>query len=193
MEDLLDEEIQKLAVKTHLEVQQREDIRRDLAERMKFVPPDLRTGQPVFYWQEDPSKIQQGRKSGKWLKVGIIAVKGSMAAVNTGATILQANMSKLRRPLDTVDSEELPDSRERAGAPVLWRSCEGQSDVWEMFSDNSDLSAFLDRQGRQVAAPIDLRTKKAESFSPQLLKGFWHKLNKKSPKTVVMSPTVETK
>ena len=82
-------------------------------------------------------KNQQGRKSGKWLKVEIIAVKDSMAAVNTGATILQANISKLRRPLDTVDLVELPDSRERTRAPVLWLSCEGQLDVWEMFSDNS--------------------------------------------------------
>ena len=41
-QDLLDEEIQKLATKTHLEVQQREDIiRGNLGERMKFVPPDL--------------------------------------------------------------------------------------------------------------------------------------------------------
>ena len=77
-QDLLNEETQKLAMKTHLEVQQREDIRRDLAERMKFVPPDLRVGESVFYWREDPSKIQQGRKSGKWLKVEILAVKGSM-------------------------------------------------------------------------------------------------------------------
>ena len=136
-QDLLNEEIQKLATKTHLEVQQREDIRRDLAERMKFVPPDLSAGEHVFHWQEDPSKIQQGRNLGKWLKVGIIAVKGSMAVVNTGATIRQANTSKPRRPLDTVDKEELPDSREREGAPVLWLSCEGQIDVWEMFSDNS--------------------------------------------------------
>ena len=37
-QDLLNDEIQKLALKTHLEVQQREDIRRDLAGRMKFVP-----------------------------------------------------------------------------------------------------------------------------------------------------------
>ena len=35
-QDLLNEEIQKLAMKTHLEIQQREDIRRDLAERMKL-------------------------------------------------------------------------------------------------------------------------------------------------------------
>ena len=172
-QDLLNEELQKMAMQTHLEVQQREDIRRDLAERMKFVPPDLRAREHVFYWQEDPSKIQQGRKSGKWLKVEIIAVKGSMAVVNPGATTVHANISKQKRPLDTVDLEELPDSRERARAPVLWLSCEGQIDVWEMFSDQSYLSAILDRQGLQVAVPIDLRTKKAESFSPQLIQGFW--------------------
>ena len=178
-QDLFNEEIQKLAMQTHLEVQQGKDIRRDLAERMKFVPPDLRAGEHVLYWQEDPSKIQQGRKSGKWLKVEITASKGAMAVVNTGATILQANISKLRRPLGTVDLEELPDSRERAGALVLWLSCEGQSDIWEMFSDNSNMSADLDRQGLQVAVPIDLRTKKAERFSPQLIQGFWQKFRKK--------------
>ena len=72
-------------------------------------------------------------------------------------------------------------------------ACEGEIDVWEMFSDNSYLSAILDQQGLQVAAPIDLRTKKAESFSPQLIQGFWQKLKKKNPKIVVMSPTFETK
>ena len=84
--------------------------------------------------------------------------------VSSGATILQEHISTLRRPLDTVDLEEIPDSRERTGAPVLWLSCEGQIDVWEMFSDNSDLSAIVDRQGLLVAAPIDLR-KKADSHS----------------------------
>ena len=53
-----------------------------------------------------------------------------MIVVSTGASIFQVNASKLRIPLDTVDMEELPDSRERAGAPVLWLSCEGQKDVW---------------------------------------------------------------
>ena len=38
----------KLGMKTHLEIQQRADIRRDLAERMKFVPPDVRTREHVF-------------------------------------------------------------------------------------------------------------------------------------------------
>ena len=70
-QDLLNEEIQKLAMRSHLEVEQRENIRRDFAERMKY----LRARENVFFWQEDPIKIQQGRKSGKWSKVEIIAVK----------------------------------------------------------------------------------------------------------------------
>ena len=76
---------------------------------------------------------------------------------------------------------------------MLWLSCEGRVDVWELFADSSYLSAIIDRQGLSVAAPIDLRTKKAGSFSPQLLQGFWFKPKKKNPKIVVMSPTVSTK
>ena len=91
----------------------------------------------MFYGQGDPSKIQQGRTSRKWLKVEIIAVYGTMVVVNTGTSFLQTNTSKLSRPLDTVDLEEPPDSCERTGAPVSWLSCEGQIDVWERFWDNS--------------------------------------------------------
>ena len=101
--------------------------------------------------------------------------------ISTGASIFQVNVSKLRKPLDTVDLEEFADSRERTGAPVLWLSCEGQIDVWELFSDNSYLSAILGRHGLLVAATVDIRTKKTESFSPQLLQGFWSKLKEKNP------------
>ena len=48
-QDLLNEEIQKFAMRTHLEGQQRKDILRDLAERTKFVPPDLRARENVLY------------------------------------------------------------------------------------------------------------------------------------------------
>ena len=114
------------------------------------------------YCQEDPSKIQQGRESGKWLNVKIIAVQGTMVVINTGTSIFQLNASKPRRPLDTADLEEHPDSCERTGAPVLRLSCEGEIDIFELFSDNFYLSAILDRQGLMEAAPVDLRTKKAE-------------------------------
>ena len=42
-QDLLNE------MRTHLEVQQEEDIRRDLTDRMTFVPPDLRAREHLFY------------------------------------------------------------------------------------------------------------------------------------------------
>ena len=61
-----------------------------------------------------------------------------MVVVKTGSTsVFQVNASKLRRPLDTVDLQKSPDSSERTGAPVLLLSCEGQMDVWELFSVNS--------------------------------------------------------
>ena len=59
----------------------------------------------------------------------------------------------------TVNLENLEDSREPTGAPVLWLSCEGELDVCDLFSNNSHLSAVLDRQELLVAAPVDLRTK----------------------------------
>ena len=89
-----------------------------------------------------------------------------------------------------MDLEELPDSRERTGPLVLWLSFESQIDVWELFSDNSYLSAIFDLQGLMVAVPVDLRTKKAESFSLHALQGFWSKIKTKKSKIVVMSPTV---
>ena len=65
--------------------------------------------------------------------------------------------------MDTVDLEELPDFRvsERAGAVVLWPSCEGQIDVWELFSDNSYLGAGLDWWGLLVAVPVSWPSQKA--------------------------------
>ena len=47
--------------------------------------------------------------------VEIIVVKGPTAVISTGATIFQASMSKLRRPLDTVDLEQ---ERLCYGSPV---------------------------------------------------------------------------
>ena len=127
-----------------------------------------------------------------WVEGEIVAVKGPMVVFNTGTSIFQVVASKLRRTRDIVDLEELPDSCERTGALVLWLSCEGQIDVWELLSDTSYLGAILGRQGLTVAFQVDMRTKKAESFSPQALQGFWSKMKTKNPKVVVMSPTVFT-
>ena len=67
---------------------------------------------------------------------------------------------------------------------MLLLSCDGQTDVWELFSENSYLRAVLDRQGLMVAAPADLRIRKADSFSLQILQGFWPRIKRKNPKNI---------
>ena len=86
-QDLLNEEFEKLAMRTHFEVEQREDIRRDLAERTKFFLPNFEKEKMCCCWQEDPSKILQERKSGKWLKDEFVAIKLLVAVTSTGSTI----------------------------------------------------------------------------------------------------------
>ena len=140
-EDLLNEEIQKLAMQTHLEVQQREDVRRDLAEGMKFVPPDLRVVESVFYWQEDPSKVQQGRKSGKWLRVDVIAVKGPMVVINTAASIFSSKCQQSTKTIGHCGSGRISrfawTNRSTCAVAFLWRSNRFLGTV----SDKSNLSA----------------------------------------------------
>ena len=100
-------------MKTHLQVQQREDTRRDLAKEMKFVPPDLRVGEQVFYWQEDPSKISARTNIWKMvLRWRPLLSRAAMVVIKTVTSILQVNVSKLRRRLDTVDLEEAPPSEQ---------------------------------------------------------------------------------
>ena len=92
----------------------------------KIFAEILRVGERVFIPARRPEKNTAGAKIGKWLKVEIIAVKGTMAVISTGVSFFRVNVCKLGRLLDTVDLEEPPDSRERTGARVLWLSCEGQ-------------------------------------------------------------------
>ena len=132
---LLNEEVQILAMKTHLEVQQREDIPRDLAERMCSFP--LKGKLQGVSLARGSEHNSARLKIWKRLKVEIIIVKVLMIGDQYWYLDFQVNTSKLRRPSDTVDLEESPDSWERAGAPVLWISCDGQIDGWKLFSDIS--------------------------------------------------------
>ena len=176
-QDLLNENIQKLVMKTHLEA-------RDLAEEWYLFLPIFQWENKCFignkiranFCKDEISKMVEGGDN--------FCDNNPMVVIITGTSILQVNASKLRRPSDTADLEESPDSCERTGALVFSLSCEDQTDVWELFSDNFYLSAILDRQGLMVATQVDLRIKKADSFSLQLLQGFWSRIKRKNPKNI---------
>ena len=186
-EDRTNEELQRLAMKTHLEVQQREDIRRDLASHLKFVPPNLVPGDRVYFWQTDSSKIKQGKKSGNWVKATIVAVQGPMATINNGTSILQVNVSKLRRPLEEISVEGVEDSRERSPGTALYQSTrEGTVDIAEFFSETSLLSVACATRGLRTSPPVDLRRKVA------IQKGALHAeklLTVQKPMVVILEPS----
>ena len=130
----------------------------DLAENMGFVPPNLAPGEKVYYWQDDSSKTKLGKKSGSWIKATIVAVKGSMATINNGTSVLQVNVTKLRRPLEEIDFEGISDSRERDEVTVLYSSSmHGTLDILELFSESTFLSAACASRGLRTGPPVDLK------------------------------------
>ena len=93
-----------MAMQTHLEVQQREDIRRDVAASLNIIPPNMVHRGHRYYWQQDPNKFRQGKKTGNLVNTVILAVQGPMATISNGIPIMQVNVTRLRRPLHETDA-----------------------------------------------------------------------------------------
>ena len=102
---------------------------------MKFVPPDLRVGEQVFLLARRSE--QNLARTNIWI---VVAVEATMVVFNTGTSIFQVSARKLRRPLDTVDLEEPPDSCERYGFLKRAKQMPGS-----FFTDTPCMSAILDR------------------------------------------------
>ena len=70
-----------------------------------------------------------------------------MAVISTGSTMFQANFSNLRRPLDTVDFWKNFRTRVSEKEHLCCGSLAKDKQMsGKCFSDNSYLSAILDRQ-----------------------------------------------
>ena len=51
----------------------------------------------MYYWQIDKSKIKQGTRSGRWYKARVLSQEGAICEIDTEATVLRLNQSKLRQ------------------------------------------------------------------------------------------------
>ena len=110
----------------------------------------------------------------------ISAVEGTMVVISTGASIVQVNISKLRRPSGTVDLEQSPDSRERTRAPVLCLlSCRGQIDVWELFVTSLILALSLIDKDSWLQTQSTLEQRKLRASHHSYCRAFWSKLKEK--------------
>src|SRR4051812_9960111 len=61
--DQLTEHMKVLAIKANLEAKQSDDLRRDMAARIKPSEGPYKLGDKVFYWAKDHSKIKE---AGVW-------------------------------------------------------------------------------------------------------------------------------
>ena len=81
-----------------------------------------------------------------------------MVTINNGTSIVQVNVTKLRRPLEEIDFEGCLDSRERDEIVNLYQShIQGVMDILELFSEPTLLSTACASRGLRTGAPVDLR------------------------------------
>ena len=160
-QDFLNVEIQKMTIQTHLEIQQREDLPGSCWTN-EVCSSRSPSGRVCFTGKEIRASFSKDENLGNGWRWRLLLSRVSWLLPVLIPPFFR-KMSASYEDFWTLDLEDFLDSCGRRGAPVLWHSCDGQTDVWELFSDNSSLSVILDRQGLVVAVPVDLRTKKLET------------------------------
>ena len=111
-----------------------------------------------------------------------------MATVNTGTGILQVNSTKLRRPYEKIEFDDVTDSRERAAAPSYWQcQSDGPLDFLELFSESTRLSNACAKAGLKTGSPIDLR-KGSAVYTRQGRQNIWDVIQRQKPLIVFMFP-----
>ena len=104
-DDRLDVELKRLALKSHLEARQLNDLRSDLARNVRPSDGPYKPGDRVFYWNQDKSKI---KNKGEWIRGKVLAQNGPMVTLETMNTVMTVNQSKVRREHDEWHDVPLP-------------------------------------------------------------------------------------
>jgi len=111
-----DREVKKLAIQAHQEARQREDIRRDLAQRIRSHSGPYQPGEGVWYWDRDQNKI----RGGEWRKAKIVSVgKPPMVTIDIGGRMTLTNISKIRKNPDPWHDVVIPGLDGRDGTVTV--------------------------------------------------------------------------
>jgi hypothetical protein len=105
LDDKRDTDLKRLAMKAHLEARQQNDLRVDLARRLKPSEGPFKPGERVFFWSKDHSKIKD---TGQWISGKVLAHLGPMVTIEVGNAVHKVNQSKVRRNHDKWHDIPLP-------------------------------------------------------------------------------------
>jgi len=113
-EDLTNMQIQRLAIRAHMEAKQFQDLRRGIARNLRPSDGPYSPGGKVFFWEKDHSKIKD---TGRWVRGRVLGQQGSMVPIETDKAVVRINQSKVRRHKDIWHDISLP--RELQETPPL--------------------------------------------------------------------------
>ena len=81
-----------------MKARQSEDIRNDIASRLKFVKGPFTEGDKVWYWHSQKDKKLPDK--GHWLQATVRNVKPPMVLIDLGTRTINVNQSLLRGDKD---------------------------------------------------------------------------------------------
>jgi hypothetical protein len=96
-EDLTNMQIQRLAIRAHMEARQLQDLRRDIARNLRPSDGPYSPGDKDFFWEKDHSKIKD---TGRWVRGRALGQNGSMVTIETDKAVVRINQSKVRKDKD---------------------------------------------------------------------------------------------
>ena len=124
-QDKIDRKVRKLALQSHLEARQAEDLRLDLAKNVRPSDGPFQPGDRVFFWDKDLSKIKD---QGRWIRGKVVSHTRSMVTLESLNGVHKVNETKVRRdhdewhdvPIPILDEspDEPSDTEEQESAPA---------------------------------------------------------------------------
>ena len=92
-------------MRSHLRARQADDLLRDLARRVQPSPGPFATGEGVFFWFKDASKVKD---QGKWVRGKVLPRQGPMVTIEAQKAVVRVSQSKVRRDHDEWHDAPLP-------------------------------------------------------------------------------------
>ena len=102
-EDRTQQELQRLALKTHQEARGAADLRHDMAKRTMPWDGPYKPGDKVFVWSAPAnanSVASNALRKETWIRGTVISQEGSMVNVHVDNSVMRVNQSKIRRDHD---------------------------------------------------------------------------------------------
>ena len=179
-------------MRTYLEARQRDDIKKDLAQRLMPSDGPFSPGDLVYYWQTDPSKLKHGKAYGKWVRGTVTSQKGAICILDTGTSLIRVNQSKLRKDHDDWHDVPIPldeevDEEQASLANSFWLAENGKLDFQELFSGSARSSSACADEGLKTGSPIDLRTG-FDLITQEGQKKAWKQIIEQEPECILMAP-----